>query len=213
MLGLTVRLRDLPDGHAWLIGLVLALLLAFVIRPLLVGVLLWPVRLRFGERAFVLWTGLKGAVPILLGAFIVQAAVKDAARVYDVIFVVVAFSVIVQGGLVPFLARKLNVPLRTIEPEPWSLGVRFQQEPEGLLRFEVAPGSPAANAAIDDLPLGEDTWISFIVRDDDLVPIHAETRLLPGDEIVVLSGAPDHADLAAVFTLPRPSGNGSASVT
>ena len=72
MLGLTIRLSDLPDGRAWLIGLVLALLLALVIRPLLVGVLLWPIRLRFGERAFVLWTGLKGAVPILLGAFIVQ---------------------------------------------------------------------------------------------------------------------------------------------
>jgi cell volume regulation protein A len=211
MLGLTIRLRDLPDGRAWLIGLVLALLLAFVIRPLLVGVLLWPVRLRLGERAFVLWTGLKGAVPILLGAFIVQAGVKDAARVYEIIFVVVAFSVIVQGGMVPYLARKLRVPLRTIEPEPWSLGVRFQQEPEGLLRFQVAPRSAAANRAIDDLPLGEDTWISFVVRDDNLVPIQAETRLRAGDEVVVLSGDTDRTHLTAVFTRPQsPTGNGSS---
>lgn len=178
-----------------------------MIRPLLVGVLLWPVRLRFGERAFVLWTGLKGAVPILLGAFIVQAGVKDASRVYEVIFVVVAFSVIVQGGMVPYLARKLNVPLRTIEPEPWSLGVRFQQEPEGLVRFHVATGSPAANSAIDDLPLGEDTWISFIVRDGHLVPVQAETRLYLGDEVVLLSGDADRAALAAVFT---PNGSGPA---
>lgn len=81
MLGLTVRLRDLPNGHAWLIGLVLAVLLAFLIRPLLAGLVLWPVRLRFGERAFVLWTGLKGAVPILVGAFIVQAGAFDALRI------------------------------------------------------------------------------------------------------------------------------------
>lgn len=73
MLGLTVRLYALPRGGAWLIGLALAALLAFVIRPLLVGVVLWPVRLRLSERVFVLWSGLKGAVPILLGAFIVQA--------------------------------------------------------------------------------------------------------------------------------------------
>jgi cell volume regulation protein A len=205
MLGLTIRLSDLPDGRAWLIGLVLAALLAVVIRPLLVGVLLWPVRLRFGERAFVLWTGLKGAVPILLGAFIVQAGVDDAARVYEIIFVVVAFSVIVQGGMVPYLARKLNVPLRTVEPEPWSLGVRFQREPEGMLRFRVAPESPAANATIDDLPLGEDTWISFIVRDDSLIPVEAATRLHPGDEVVVLSGDAGHGHLEAVFTLPRSS--------
>jgi cell volume regulation protein A len=93
--------------------------------------------------------------------------------------------------MVPYLARKLNVPLRTIEPEPWSLGVRFQREPEGLLRFGVAPESPAADATIDDLPLGQDIWISFIVRDDSLVPLQAETRLHPGDEVVVLSGDAD----------------------
>jgi potassium/hydrogen antiporter len=42
MLGLTIRLYALPHGGAWLIGLALAALLAFVIRPLLVGALLWP---------------------------------------------------------------------------------------------------------------------------------------------------------------------------
>ncbi|GAB3971478.1 cation:proton antiporter [Actinoallomurus acanthiterrae] len=198
MLGLTIRLRDLPDGQAWLIGLALAMLLAFVIRPVLVGLVLWPVRLRLGERAFVLWTGLKGAVPILLGAFVVQSGVKEAPRVYDIIFVVVVFSVIVQGGMVPFLARRLKVPLRTIEPEPWTLGVRFQHEPQGLHRFQVTTESPAAGRTIEDLPLDQDTWISFIIRDGHLVPIQARTRLQTGDEVVVLSG--DETDLTGLFT-------------
>jgi potassium/hydrogen antiporter len=112
LLGLTVRLGDLPDGNAWLIGLVLAVLLTLVIRPLLVGLVLWPVRLRRGERLFVLWTGLKGAVPILLGTFILEAHVAEASLLYEIIFTVVAFSVIVQGGLVPTLVRRLKVPLQ-----------------------------------------------------------------------------------------------------
>ena len=58
-----------------------------------------------------LWAGLKGAVPILLGVFIVAAGVADHARLYAVIFVVVTFSVIVQGGLVPTVARRLSVPI------------------------------------------------------------------------------------------------------
>ena len=202
MLGLTVRLGDLPDGRAWLIGLVIAVLLAFVIRPLLVGLLLWPIRLRIGERAFVLWTGLKGAVPILLGAFIVQAGVRDAPRVYEIIFAVVAFSVIVQGGLVPYLTGRLNVPLRTIEPEPWSLGVRFSEEPEGLHRFRVVSGAQADGSTIEDLPLGADAWISFIVRDGRLVAVHAETRLRPGDEVVVLASG-DGRSPDDVFTRKR----------
>ena len=200
MLGLTVRLYALPRGGAWLIGLVLAVLLAFAIRPLLVGVLLWPVRLRRGERLFVLWAGLKGAVPILLGAFIVQAGIKDAPRAYEIIFVVVAFSVIVQGGTMPALARRLKIPLRTIDPEPWSLGVRFQEEPEGLHRFVVAAGSAADSTSVSDLPLPEDAWISLIIRTGRLVPVHASTVLQAGDELLVLAPGTDSARLATLFT-------------
>ena len=52
---------------AWLTRLLLAALLAFVIRPLLVGPLLWPVRLRRARAAVHPVAGLEGAVPILLG--------------------------------------------------------------------------------------------------------------------------------------------------
>ncbi|HUZ34972.1 MAG TPA: cation:proton antiporter [Streptosporangiaceae bacterium] len=200
MLGLTIRLYALPHGGAWLIGLALAALLAFVIRPLLVGALLWPVRLRFAERLFVLWSGLKGAVPILLGAFIIQAGVKDAPRIYEIIFVVVAFSVIVQGGALPGLARRLKIPLRTIEPEPWSLGIRFQKEPEGLHRFLVAPGAAADNTPIGELPMPEDAWISFVIREGRLEPALADTVLHAGDEVVLLAGSSDVAGLRSLFS-------------
>ena len=179
-----------------------AVLLAVVIRPLLVGVLLWPVCLRRSERLCVLWAGLKGAVPILFGASIVEARAPGAQRLYEIIFVVVAFSVIVQGGTVPWLLQRLRVPLRTIEPEPWSLGIRFQHEPEGLHRFIVAPGAAADTTQVGDLPVTEDTWISFIIRNGRLVPIRSDTTLQAGAEAVVLSTDPASAGLSALFTEP-----------
>ena len=200
LLGLTVRLYALPEGNAWLIGLALAALLALVIRPLLVGLLLWPVRLRLPERVFVLWAGLKGAVPILLGAFIVTAGVAGASRMYEIIFVVVTFSVVVQGGAVPGLARKLGIPLRTVEPEPWSLGIRFHEEQENLHRFVVSAASAAPGVPICDLPLPASAWIGFLIRDGHLVPAHGETRLAPGDEVVVLAGGKDKAALRELFS-------------
>jgi cell volume regulation protein A len=118
MLGLTISLSDLTDDHVWLIGLVLAVLLAIVVRPLLVGLLLMVVDLTGGERLFVMWSGLKGAVPILLGTYILTDGGADADRLYGVVVVVVAFSVIVQGGLVPTVARVAGVPMRIVEPEP-----------------------------------------------------------------------------------------------
>jgi potassium/hydrogen antiporter len=110
-LGLTVDLTDVLDSGAWLDGLILAALLGFVIRPLVVVALLLPARLDWGERLFVAWSGLKGAVPILLAALAVIAAVEDAGEIYDVVFVVVLFSVLVQGTLLPVVARALRVPL------------------------------------------------------------------------------------------------------
>ncbi len=201
MLGLTVQLHDLANHWDWLVGLVLAMLVAFAIRPLLVGALLLPVRLRRNERLFVVWAGLKGAVPILLGAFIVESHVPGKGRLYDIIYLVVAFSVIVQGGTVPWLARRLKIPLRTRDPEPWSLGVRFQEEPEGLHRFVVTP--EAAGTAVQDLPLPEDAWISFILRRGRLVPVQADTVLEARDEVIVLATEASEADLRAVFTEPH----------
>jgi potassium/hydrogen antiporter len=204
VLGLTVGLHTLPDSGAWGLGLALALLLTVVVRPLGVGLLLLPVRLGWGERLFVLWAGLKGAVPILLGTFLLTAGVADATRLYAVIVVVVAFSVIVQGSVVPVVAARLGVPMRTVEPEPWSLGVRFRHEPRGLRRYLVTPGSAADGCTIGELDLGEDAWISLVIRHGQLVPVHGATRLHAGDEVVVLTDPERTPDLTPVFTTARP---------
>jgi potassium/hydrogen antiporter len=112
-LGLTVDVRELIEDRVWLDGLLLAIILAFVARPLALAPLLLPLRLRLGERVFVAWSGLKGAVPILLASFAILAEVEDARRVYEIVFVVVAFSVVVQGSSIPFAARRLGVRMRS----------------------------------------------------------------------------------------------------
>lgn len=111
-LGLTVNNVPLGRASVWLDALLLALLLVFVARPLVVGPLLLPARLRTGERLFVMWSGLKGAVPILLAAFALLEGVDDARRIYGIVFVLVAVTVLVQGATIPFAARRFGVPMR-----------------------------------------------------------------------------------------------------
>jgi potassium/hydrogen antiporter len=114
-LGLTIDLGNLGRGHLWLDGIVLALVLALVARPLVVGALLIPANLRRGEKVFVAWGGLKGAVPILLAALAVLAGAPDAAKIYSLVFVVVACSVVLQGATLPLAAARLGVPMRLAE--------------------------------------------------------------------------------------------------
>jgi cell volume regulation protein A len=119
-LGLTVQLSSLDGRDVLLDGLLLAVLLTLVVRPLVVAVLLAPVRLAPGEKAFVAWAGLRGAVPILLAAFALLEGAADARRIYGLVFVVVMFSVVVQGTLVQAVARRTGVPMERIEQDPWT---------------------------------------------------------------------------------------------
>jgi cell volume regulation protein A len=199
VLGLTVSLKSLPTGHAWQIGLVLAVLLALLVRPLLVGLLLLPVKLTGGERVFVLWSGLKGAVPILLGTFVITSGMPETERIYDIIFVAVAFSVLVQGSLVPWVARKANVPMRDAPLRPWDLDIRLSSEPQGLTSHTVLAGAPADGATIRAIHHDHRLWVSLLTRDGHLITVTGETVLQPGDEVFVQIRPDSSADPHHLF--------------
>jgi cell volume regulation protein A len=110
-LGLTGALSSL-SWRTWFEGVVLMLALAVVARPVTVIVTLAGARFSRAERAFMAWSGLKGAVPILLAAFALLERVDGAQRIYSVVFVVVLLSVICQGTLVGMVARRLGIPIR-----------------------------------------------------------------------------------------------------
>jgi cell volume regulation protein A len=109
-LGLTITISEIGTQR-WLEGIAVAAFLAVLARPAALAPLLAQVRLRRGERLFVMWGGLKGAVPILLAAFALQENVAHAQRLYETVFVVVLASVVVQGGTIFWAARRLGVPV------------------------------------------------------------------------------------------------------
>jgi cell volume regulation protein A len=200
VLGLTVDLHELTKTDVWVPGLVIGAVLAFVIRPVFVALCLIPARLKSNERNFVLFAGLKGAVPILLGGFILAAHVEQAERLYGIVVVVVAFSVLIQGSLVPAVAGWLHVPMRTNTPEPWALGVRLAEEPQGVRHYTVASGSPSDGRRIDALPvLPEGAGISLIVRDSQPLPIRDDSILRAGDQLIIVASADLDAELWALF--------------
>jgi potassium/hydrogen antiporter len=112
-LGLTISISGLVWSR-WVDGVAIAAFVALVARPAVVGTLLLPIRLDAGERLFVIWGGLKGAVPILLASFTVAQHVDDAQRLYELVFVVVLVSVFVQGSTIPAAARLFGIDMRRV---------------------------------------------------------------------------------------------------
>jgi potassium/hydrogen antiporter len=197
-LGLTVNL-GLLSGRTWAEGIALALVLALLARPLVVLATLAFARLRWRERAFIAWSGLKGAVPILLAAFAVLGGVTGADRVYGIVFVVVLISVVGQGTFVPFVARTLDIAMRERPALPWQLSVGLDREPETAFETTVAEGSRAEGQEIRRLPLGEHAWITVVVRDGGAIQPTGSLKLRSGDRVLLLAELEDRPALSLVF--------------
>jgi cell volume regulation protein A len=203
-LGATIHLFDLGTRD-WLEGLAIAAAMALVVRPVVVAATLARAELSREEKAFIAWSGLKGAVPVLLAAFALLGHVDEGQRIYGIVFVVVLASVLGQGTFVPLVARGLRIGMRERERLPWELSVRVGEEPAGAYELDVAPGSPAEGLTVADLPVGDDAWITMVVRDGVARAPTAGLTLRAGDRVMVLSDEQDLPGLHRVFEAPGPS--------
>ncbi len=90
-------------------ALAIAAALMLVARPVAVAVCLTPLRFNWREQLFVAWVGLRGAVPIVLAAYPVVAGLRGSQRFFDVAFVIVLSSLLLQGPSMGWLARRLGL--------------------------------------------------------------------------------------------------------
>ena len=194
MLGLLVEPARLVDALLPALGVGLALLL--VSRPLSVLVATAPFRLPWREQAFLAWSGLRGAVPVVLATIPLTAGVPGGQRLFDVVFVLVVIFTLVQAPVLAPLARRLGL---TAEGEARDLAVEaapLEDLHADLLQVRVPPGSHLAGVEVWELRLPEGASLTLVVRDGaSFVPVR-DTRLRTGDQLLVVAsdGSRDAAE-------------------
>ena len=109
LLGLLVTPSEISKNF-WP-ALCVALVLMFVARPLAVAMCLYPLRFSRKEIAYISWVGLRGAVPIVLAIFPFIADLPEARVIFNVAFVVVLASLLLQGSTIGWFARRMGVLL------------------------------------------------------------------------------------------------------
>jgi cell volume regulation protein A len=124
-------------------GLAVAAVLMFFARPLAVFLCLAPFRFSWREKAFMSWVGLRGAVGIFLASIPLLVGMRDALTFFDIGFVVVLVSLLVQGWTIAFAARRLHIALPRSSPAPRrvELDLPGQHEHE-LVGYAIGHNNP-----------------------------------------------------------------------
>lgn len=164
------------------VSVVLGLLLIFVARPIAVWLCLLPFRFPRAETAFISWVGLRGAVSILLAITPLLVALERGRDIFNVAFIVVLVSLVVQGWTTGWLARRLGllVPARIGPLEKVELELPGSAHHE-LLAYTVVPGSPVARG--ERIP----RWArpSLVVRAGKSMRLQDAGRLAAGDHVYI----------------------------
>ena len=169
-------------------GLVLALVLVFVARPIGVFATLRFSSLTTREIAMISWVGLRGAVPIVLATYPLVFGLDDANLIFNVVFFAVGVSVMLQSPLIPFVAKRLGVD-EAVEPV-----TRYPLELEqssaldsDLVEVRVPTGSAVVGRQILELGLPEQALVVLIGRDRRFIVPRGATTVEDGDTLLLLS--------------------------
>ncbi len=99
-------------------AVIVAFALMLVARPVAVFLCLAPFKFNWREKVFIAWTGLRGAVAIFLASIPMLVGLSKAYLYFDVAFVVVIISLLLQGWTLAPAARRLHVALPRAERGP-----------------------------------------------------------------------------------------------
>jgi cell volume regulation protein A len=204
-LGLLATPREFPT--VWGMAAVLAAILIFLARPIAVILCLLPFRFSMRERAFIGWMGLRGAVSILLALVPVIGQVQGASALFDITFVIVVISLVVQGWTVRPMARALRliVPVGAAPADRTEIDLPGLDDHE-IVAYPVAPGSAFARG--QELP----RWARPVLVRRDSQVITAPRQFMPGDQVYflatptqvplldkLLAGTPDEGEAEATL--------------
>ena len=187
MLGLLASPSRLPAQI--LPAIVVGLALTVVARPAAVLVSTLPFRMPWREQSFLSYAGLRGAVPIVLATIPMSSRVPEAARLFDLVFLVVGGFTLVQGPTLPWVARRLGV-LAVAEPHELDVeSAPLEDLHADLLQAHIPHGSRLHGVELFELRLPTEASLALIVRDGRGFVPGPTARLQSGDRLLIVASA------------------------
>jgi len=165
-------------------ALLIAAALMLVARPVAVMLCLAPFRYSFKEKLFISWVGLRGAVGIFLASIPLLVGLPSAYLFFDVAFVVVLVSLLVQGWSIASAAHWLDVAFARADPLPQRVEIDLPgQLAQELVGYPVGANSPYLKRGL--LP----SWAkpTLVIRDEKVLTPEEAATVRKGDYVYLLA--------------------------
>jgi cell volume regulation protein A len=182
-------------------ALAVAATLMLVARPAAVFLCLAPFRFPWREKAFISWVGLRGAVGIFLASIPLLVKLPKAELYFDIAFVVVLASLLIQGWTIAWAARRLHLALPRTDPLPRRVELDLPgQLAQEIVGYPVAANSPYLRRGL--LP----SWArpTLVVREEKILSPAEADPVRQGDYVYLLA-PPEKAQALDRFFVHMPS--------
>ena len=190
-LGLFVDVKKLPE--LLIQGSLLACFLMFAARPIAIFITIPSRTLSLKEKFFVSWVGLRGAAPIVLATFPLanfsDAPGNPAARtLFNLIFIMVLFSLVIQGTTLMPLAKKLKLdkPIADRERSPLELEQTSVSKGSTMFEFIIPENTVFAGKTLAELEIPGGLLVTMIRRKNTIIQPRGATVIEAGDGMTVM---------------------------
>lgn len=185
VLGLLINPSSLLD--VWFEGLIIALVLIFIARPLAVVPFLALFGFNRREITLVSWVGLRGSVPIILAIFPLLYELPGAALIFNVVFFVVLISATVQGSTLPWVARKLKLTIPPPATPAATLEITALGEVDAdIVEYTLGATSRAVGRRLSQMALPDNTVVAMITRNNTVIAPRGSTLLYADDHLFIV---------------------------
>jgi cell volume regulation protein A len=174
------------------VGILIALFIILIARPLAVFLLLSFSNFNLRAKLFISWVGLRGAVPVILAIYALDAGIGNADMIFNLVFFISAISVLIQGASIPWVAKLLNLSVPVSIRKKSTLDSELANKVKSIMiEVEVKPGFRCIDKAIIDLSIPKGNVISMIARGDTYIQPEGNTVIKQGDRLSILSDSVD----------------------
>lgn len=168
------------------VALLIAIFLTFIARPIAVMATLSFFKCNIRQQLFVAWSGMRGVASIVFAIMAVTSPAYIQNDIFHIVFFIVLFSIFIQGTLLPFVAKKLD--MIDEEADVMKTFTDYTDEvPVQFIQFELHKGHFWEGKSLAQIVLPPESILVLIIRNNEKIVPKGDTYLEAGD-IVILSG-------------------------